>query len=75
MNLATGPIERLGRLIADESLLDAKIRDTQAALTLIKKRVSESLAQHYVSSREPRIQLPEELMREEQSYERLLCRT
>lgn len=72
MNLAADPIERLGQLIADESLVDAKIRDTQAALTLVKKRVSESLAQHYISMREPRIQLPEELMREEQSYERLL---
>ena len=72
MNLATGPIERLGQLIAGESQLDTKIRDTQAALTLIKKRVSEFLAQHYISMREPRIQLPEELMREEQSYERLL---
>jgi len=72
MNLATDPIERLGQLIADESLLDVKIHDTQAALTLIRKRVSESLARHYISMREPRIQLPEELMREEQSYERLL---
>ena len=72
MSPATGPIEKLVKLIADESRLDAKIRDAQAALTLVKKRVSESLAQHYVSTRELRIQLPEELMREEQSYERLL---
>jgi len=72
MNLATGAVEHLVKLIADESRLDAKIRDTQAALTLVKKRVSESLAQHYISTREPKIQLPEDLMREEQSYERLL---
>lgn len=72
MDLVPGPIERLVKLIADESRLDAKIRETQAALALVKKRVSESLAQNYISSREPRIQLPEELMREEQSYERLL---
>ncbi len=72
MNVATGPIERLVQLIAEESRVDAKIRDTQAALTLVKKRVSESLAEHYISMREPRIQLPEELMKEEQSYERLL---
>lgn len=72
MIFATGPVEKLVRLIADESRVDEKIRDTQAALTLVKKRVSESLAQHYISSREPRIQLPEDLMREEQSYERLL---
>jgi primosomal protein N'' len=72
MIFATGPVEKLVRLIADESRVDEKIRDTQAALTLVKRRVSESLAQHYISSREPRIQLPEDLMREEQSYERLL---
>jgi primosomal protein N'' len=72
MTFATGPIERLVQLIAEDSLVDAKIRDTQAALTVVKKRVSESLARHYISMREPRIQLPEELMREEQSYERLL---
>jgi primosomal protein N'' len=72
MNLAMGPLEDLVKLIADESRIDAKIRDTQAALTLVKKRVSESLAQHYISTRELRIQLPEDLMREEQSYERLL---
>jgi hypothetical protein len=72
MNLATGPIERLVKLISDESRVEAKIRDAQAALTLVKKRVSECLAQNYVSTRELRIQLPEELMREEQSYERLL---
>lgn len=72
MNLAIGPVERLVKLISEDSLLDARIHDTQAALALVKKRVSESLAQHYASMREPRIQLPEELMREEQSYERLL---
>ena len=72
MSLASSPLEKLVKLIADESRLDDKIRDTQAALTLVKKRVSESLAQHYISTRESRIQLPEDLMREEQSYERLL---
>jgi chromosome segregation ATPase len=72
MTLAPGPIEKLVKLIGDESRVDEKIRDTEAALTLVKKRVSESLAQHYMSTREPRFQMPEDLMREEQSYERLL---
>src|SRR4030095_4368382 len=73
MTLAAGPVEKLVKLIADEKRVDEKIRDTQAALTLVKKRVSESLAQHYIASpREPRFQMPEDLMREEQSYERLL---
>ena len=72
MNPATGPLERLVKLLADESQLDAKIRETQAVLALIKKRVSENLAQYYISVREPRVKLPEDLMSEEQSYERLL---
>lgn len=72
MTLATGPVEKLVKLIADDSRLDDRIRDTQAALTLVKRRVSESLAQQYISMHEPRIQMPEDLMREEQSYERLL---
>lgn len=67
-----GPVGRLVKLISEDSLLDARIRETQAALALVKKRVSDSLVQYSLSLREPRIQLPEELMREEQSYERLL---
>jgi chromosome segregation ATPase len=62
----------LVKLLADEARVEAKIRDTSAALTLIRKRVSEALAQHYVALREPRFQMPEDLMKEEQSYERLL---
>ena len=40
-------------------------------MPLVKKRVSEFLV-HYVSMHEPLMQLPEDLMREEESYERLL---
>lgn len=72
MTVAIGPVEKLVKLIAEDSLVDAKLRDTQAALALVKKRVSASLAQHYMATGGPRIQLPEDLMREEQSYERLL---
>ncbi len=72
MTLAPSPVEKLVKLLADDARLDERIRDTQAALTLVKRRVSESLAHHYISMREPRIQMPEDLMREEQSYERLL---
>ena len=72
MNFVANPLEKLVKLLADESRVDEKIRDTQAALMLVKRRVSESLAQHYVATSEARIQLPEDLMREEQSYERLL---
>ena len=72
MTTAAGPVGELARLLADQTRVDEKIRDTAAALTLVKKRVSESLARYYVSMKEPRIQMPEDLMREEQSYERLL---
>lgn len=72
MTLVSGPVETLARLLEDETRIDEKIRDTQSALTLVKKSVSASLAQHYISMREPRIQMPEDLMKEEQSYERLL---
>jgi len=66
------PVGKLAKLLSDEARIEEKIRDTMAALILVKKRVSESLAERYVVMKEPRIQLPEDLMREEQSYERLL---
>jgi chromosome segregation ATPase len=69
---ATGAIGKLARFLIDEAQIDEKIRDTLAALTLVKKRISESLVQHYIGAKEPRVYMPEELMKEEQSYERLL---
>jgi len=67
-----GPVGKLVKLLADEARIDEKIRDTKAALTLVKKRVSESLVQHYIAMKYPRIKMPEVLIKEEQSYERLL---
>jgi len=72
MSTAADPVEKLVKLLADDNRVDDRIRATQASLALAKKHVSESLAQHYMASSEPRVQLPEDLMREEQSYERLL---
>ena len=72
MTVAAGPVEKLVKLIADEYRIDARVRDAQAALVLVKRRVSETLAQHYVANREAPFKMPEDLMREEQSYERLL---
>lgn len=72
MTPVSGPVERLVKLLQDETRIDEKIRDAQAAVTVVRKRVSETLAQHYISTRETRIQVPEDLMKEEQSYERLL---
>ena len=65
-------IQKLAKLLADEARIEEKIRDTKSALSIVQKRVSESLAQHYISMKEPRIQIPEDLMREEESFERLL---
>ncbi len=69
---ASTAVERLAKLLADETRLEEKIRDTKAALSIVQKRVSESLAKHYIAMKEPRIQMPEDLMREEESFERLL---
>lgn len=68
----TGAIGQLAKLLSDEESIEQKIRDTQAALTEVKKKISESLVQHYVAMQEPKAYMPEELMKEEQSYERLL---
>jgi chromosome segregation ATPase len=65
-------VGKLAKLLADDARIEEKIRDTRSALSLVQKRVSESLAQHYMAMKEPRIQIPEELMKEEESYERLL---
>jgi DUF438 domain-containing protein len=70
--LASTAVEKLAKLLADEARLDEKIRDMKAAFLQVQKRVSESLAQHYIAAKEPRIQIPEDLMREEESFERLL---
>jgi hypothetical protein len=72
MTFVPGAMGTLVKLLHDQARVEEKIRDTQAALALVKRRVSESLAQHYISTREARIQMPEDLMKEEQSYERLL---
>ena len=71
MTISTRPVEQLAKLLADEAQLDQKIRETQAVLTLVQKSVSESMARHYIAM-QSRIIMPEDLMREEQSYERLL---
>ncbi len=72
MTIAVDPVEQLVKLLADDQRIDERVHATQAALALAKRRVSEALAQHYIASGEPRIPLPEDLMKEEQSYERLL---
>jgi hypothetical protein len=63
---------KLAKLRADEARLDEQIQDTQAALKLAQKKVSERLAQRYLATNDPAIEIPEDLMKEEDSFERLL---
>jgi hypothetical protein len=61
----------LAKLMADEALAEEKIHASQAALAAIKKKISESLVQSYITHG-PNINMPEDLMSQEQYYERLL---
>jgi hypothetical protein len=63
-----GPVEKLAKLLGNAAQVDEKIHDAMDALMLIKKRVSECLAQRYVAMKDYRFQMPEDLMKEEQSY-------
>ena len=69
---ASTAVERLAKLLADETRLEEKIRDTKAALSIVQKECQNHFAKHYIAMKEPRIQMPEDLMREEESFERLL---
>jgi len=76
---AAAAVEQLAKLLADEARLDGRIRDTETALSRIKKQISESLVQRYANLvqrygtvSEEKIEMPEDLMKQEQSYERLL---
>jgi hypothetical protein len=71
MNPSTS-IEKLAKLLADEARVEEKIRETKSVLSIVQKRVSESLARQYIATKEPRIQIPDDLIREEESFERLL---
>ena len=61
----------LAKLVADEALVEEKIHASQAALAAVKKKISESLVQSYITQG-PNINMPEDLMSQEQYYERLL---
>lgn len=64
-------VSSLAKLIADEALAEEKIRAAQEALSAVKKKISESLVQSYINFG-PNINMPEDLMSQEQYYERLL---
>ncbi len=66
------PIEELARLLSDEKRLDEEIRATQAVLSRIKKKISESLVHHYINRTEGADPIEEDLMKREQANDRLL---
>jgi hypothetical protein len=70
--MRTGAIEELAKLLGEDRRLAAKLGETRAILADIKKRISQSLVRQYVTFTDKEIPTPEELMKQEQSYERLL---
>ncbi|MCH8055439.1 MAG: hypothetical protein IH857_04705, partial [Deltaproteobacteria bacterium] len=70
--IQTEPIEELHKLLTEQKRVAEKIREVQGSLSLIKKEISDSLVHQYVMATEDKIAIKDDLMREEQSYERLL---
>jgi hypothetical protein len=64
-------VSALAKLVTEEARLDEKISASHGALAAIKKKISESLVQSYIIQG-PNITMPEDLMSQEQYYERLL---
>ena len=66
------PIEELHKFLTDRKQLSEKIGEVQGSLSQVKKKISESLLQQYVTTTTEKVTIKEDLMRDEQSYERLL---
>jgi hypothetical protein len=71
MTVLVDSVSALARLMAEEAQTEEKIHASQAALAAVKKKISESLVQSYIT-RGTDTHMPEDLMRQEQYYERLL---
>jgi len=71
MTTLVDSVGTLAKLMADEALAEEKIHASQVALAAVKKKISESLVQSYITHG-PNISMPEDLMSQEQYYERLL---
>jgi DNA repair exonuclease SbcCD ATPase subunit len=68
--IPTEPVEKLVKLLAEEKQLGEKIQTGQVVLSKLKKAISESLVNRTMEGdRDP---MEEDLMKREQSYERLL---
>ena len=66
------PVEELARLLSEEKRLEEEVRATQATLSRIKKKISASIVHHYINRTEGIDPIEEDLMKKEQSHERLL---
>jgi len=71
MTTLVDSVGTLAKLMADEALAEEKIQASQVALAAVKKKISESLVRSYITHG-PNISMPEDLMSQEQYYERLL---
>jgi uncharacterized protein YukE len=63
-------IDELAKVMSEEMRLDEKMRETQAQLSCIKRKISETLVHSYLG--EGNITVEEDLMKTEQTYERLM---
>lgn len=71
MSTLVDSVGTLAKLMGDEALAEEKIQASQVALAAVKKKISESLVRSYITHG-PNISMPEDLMSQEQYYERLL---
>lgn len=70
--MPSATIEKLSTLLSDEERVEDRIRQTEDTLANVKRKIAESLVRHYITMKEEKAPMPEELLQEEQSYERLL---
>ena len=66
------PIEQLDNLLHERVKVADKIVTVESSLDDIRKNLSTSLAQQCLNDAGPGVQIREDLMKEEQTYERLL---
>ena len=66
------PVEELHDLLSEQGKVASKINTVKAALGYVRQNLSTALAQQYLHTLRAGIEIREDLMKEEQSYERLL---
>lgn len=70
--MPSATVEKLAKLLTDEERVEERIRQTQDTLANIKRKIADCLVRQYITMEEEKAPMPEELLQEEQSYERLL---